>query len=285
MLRLRWKLFWTVIVVAMIPLVGCQSARDAASTDPTRLQGKLVITGSSTVAPLVAEIAKRFESEHEGVRIDVQTGGSGKGIADVRQGVADIGMASRALKAGEEDLTAIRIAADGVALIVHSGNPIEQLTPQQIVDLYQGRIHNWSEIGSGQQDVIVVHKAEGRATLEVFLDYFHLENTSVKADVIVGDNQHGIKTVAANSGAVGYVSIGAAEAEIASGTTIRLLPLEGQTADSDHVASGEYPMNRPLNLVTGEKKSPLAHAFLEYCRSETVADLIKRQHFVPATRP
>lgn len=69
-----------------------QNGSDVSSTPP------LVITGSSTVAPLAAEIAKRFESLHPGTRIDVQTGGSSRGIADARSGVADIGLVSRSLK-------------------------------------------------------------------------------------------------------------------------------------------------------------------------------------------
>ena len=66
---------------------------------------KIVITGSSTVAPLIAEIGKRFEEKNPGVRVDVQTGGSSRGINDARSGLANIGMASRALKDGEKDLT------------------------------------------------------------------------------------------------------------------------------------------------------------------------------------
>lgn len=77
---------------------------------------KVVITGSSTVAPLVAEIAKRFEQHHPGVRVDVQSGGSSRGISDARSGLADIGMVSRALKPDEADLNAATIAMDGVVL-------------------------------------------------------------------------------------------------------------------------------------------------------------------------
>ena len=95
------------------------------------LSGKLMVTGSSTVAPLVSEIAKRFEQLHPDVRVDVQTGGSGKGIADARIGVADIGMASRALKDEESDLVAHKIAADGVGLIVHQvKRQSRRLTPE-----------------------------------------------------------------------------------------------------------------------------------------------------------
>ena len=67
---------------------------EAATKSADQLQGKLVLTGSSTVAPLAAEIAKRYETEHSGVRIDVQSGGSSRGIADARQGVANVGMVS-----------------------------------------------------------------------------------------------------------------------------------------------------------------------------------------------
>ncbi|WP_256678074.1 substrate-binding domain-containing protein [Fischerella major] len=65
-------------------------------------------------------MGKRFESEHPGVRIDVQSGGSSRGISDARQGVADIGMVSRAFKPEQKDLKAFSIARDGVMMILHN---------------------------------------------------------------------------------------------------------------------------------------------------------------------
>lgn len=88
--------------------------------------GKLVLTGSSTVAPLALEIGKRFEAMNPGVCVDVQTGGSSRGVADAMSGLADIGLMSRALKpAVAKTLAAYTIALDGVALIVHAGNPAD----------------------------------------------------------------------------------------------------------------------------------------------------------------
>lgn len=246
-----------------------------------QLPRSLTITGSSTVAPLAAEIAKRFEKLHPGVRIDVQTGGSGKGIADVRSGIADVGMASRPLKEGEEDLTAHGIAVDGVCLIVHASNAVTEIPDDKVAGIYTGRIDNWQQIGGPELPITVVHKAEGRATLEVFLEHYKLMNPSVQADVIVGDNQHGIKTVAATPGAIGYVSIGTAEADAAAGVPIKLLPLGGVAATTANVASGAFPMSRPLNLITAGEPGPLAVAFIDYCQSEAVHDLIAAQYFVP----
>lgn len=272
------------LAMAMIAVVmGCgpngESSNSAAASN--QLRGKLVITGSSTVAPLVTEIAKRFEQLHPEVRIDVQTGGSGKGIADARNGISDIGMASRPLKPDENDLVAHQIAADGVGMIIHQSNPIRELTDTQIIDIYSGKIKNWKDVGGQNQPLIVVHKAEGRATLEVFLQYFHLDNSIIKADVIVGDNQHGVKTVAGAQGSIGYVSIGTAEAEIKFGTPIQLLPIGGVPASTATVASGQFPVSRPLNLVTIDSKNDLANQFINYCQSIAVHDLITAQHFVP----
>ncbi len=266
-----------------ISIAGCGPPKPdgQAQNGGEGLEGRLTLTGSSTVAPLASEIAKRFEGLHPGVRIDVQTGGSGKGIADARVGVADIGMASRELKPEEGDLDSHQIAADGVGLIVHQSNPISELSEEQTIAIYQDRVSNWEEVGGEDREILVVHKAEGRATLEVFLQHFDIDNPTVKADVIVGDNEHGVKTVSGAEGAIGYVSIGTAEADIEAGVPIRLLPLGGIEASTANVANGVFPMSRPLNLITTDSPSPLASEFIRFCQSSEVHDLVKSQYFVP----
>ncbi len=259
-------------------LNGCGTDHSASGSHG--LYGKLVVTGSSTLAPLASEMAKRFEELHPGVRIDVQTGGSGKGISDARNGIADIGMASRALKDVETKLVSHQIAADGVGLILNSENPIGELSKEQVVDIYLGKYHNWSDLGGPDLEITVVHKAEGRATLEVFLERFDLFNPDVQPDVIVGDNEHGIKTVSGLAGAIGYVSIGTAEANIENSVPIKLLPLNGIEANSANVASGNFPLSRPLIFVTTAAPSELVNSFIEFCKSGVVQDLVASQYFV-----
>lgn len=270
-----------ILLFLLVLVCGCtpwQTQPNAAG-----LSGKLSISGSSTVAPLVTELAKRFEMLHPNVRIDVQAGGSGKGIADTRKGIADIGMASRTLTPGENDVVAHTIAIDGICLIVHQSNQCSDLSNQQVVDIYTDKINNWSELGGSNTPIHVVHKAEGRATLEVFLRFFGLHNPSVKADVVIGDNEHGIKTVAGSPGSIGYVSIGAAEVNANNGSSIRLLPVNGVLPDNSNVSSGKFPLTRPLNLVTTDSPSDLAKAFITFCQSEEVHDLVIAQYFVPAS--
>jgi phosphate transport system substrate-binding protein len=242
---------------------------------------KIVATGASTVAPLIAEIGKRYETEHPDTQIDVQTGGSARGVNDARTGLSNIGLVSRPLKDDEKDLTAFPIARDGVAIILHRDNAVSALSNEQIVDIYTGKITDWSAVGGKPGPITVVNKAEGRSTLELFLHHFKLKASDVKAQVIIGDNQQGIKTVSGNPGSIGYVSIGTAEFETGQGTPIKLLGLGGVPATIANVQNGSFPLARPLNLVTkGEPAGPIK-AFIEYAQSPQVQDLVKEQFFVP----
>ena len=263
--------------------LGLGLALTACGPSPSTGQ-KLTLTGSSTVAPLIGEIAKRYEAENPGVRIDVQTGGSSRGLADASQGLADVGMISRGLKAEEEgEFQGFVIAKDGIGLIVHADNPVQAISDQQVVDIYKGGVDAWQAVGGEEAPITVVNKAEGRSTLELFLKYFELDNSDVQADVVIGDNQQGIKTVAGNPDALGYVSIGAAEYDIAQGSPIRLLPVNGVAATTDSVQDGSFPLSRPLTLVVTEPPTGLTEDFINFAQSEQVHDIVRAQNFVPVS--
>lgn len=242
---------------------------------------RLVLTGSSTIAPLAVEIGKRFEEQNPGVRIDVQTGGSSRGVADARSGMADIGMISRALATTENDLFSYTIALDGIAIIVHASNPVDALTDEQIKAIYTGKLNHWKQVGGSDKPITVVNKAEGHSTLELFLTHFGLANNEIKASVVIGDNQQGIKTVAGNPNAIGYVSIGSAEFEAKDGAPIKLLPLAGVPASIAQLQVGRFPLARPLNLITRTVPQGLVKRFIDFARSDEVRDLIYDQYFVP----
>jgi phosphate transport system substrate-binding protein len=272
MLLSRLLIISTSVFLSALPLLS------SAATN------HLTLTGSSTVAPLVAEIAKRFERQNPGIRIDVQTGGSTRGIIDTRTGLADIGMVSRDLNMHEADLAPFTIARDGIGIILHRKNPVARLSEKQIIAIYTGQVTNWQQVGGKNAPITVVNKAEGRSTLELFLHHFHLKNSAIKPQVIIGDNQQGIKTVAGNPNAIGYVSIGAAEFEAMHGTPIKLLPMAGIEATASNVRNGHFPLARPLNLVSKGSSSPLAQRFIRFAQSNQIDDLINQQYFVPPAR-
>ncbi|MCA9072823.1 MAG: phosphate ABC transporter substrate-binding protein, partial [Planctomycetaceae bacterium] len=256
-------------------IAGCGSSEEMQT---------ITLTGSSTIAPLAAELGKRFEEQNPGYRVDVQTGGSSRGVAEAKTHQADIGMVSRALSEDEKEfLSDHPIARDGICLIVHQTNPVSELTDEQIVKIYTGEITNWQEVGGPDSEIVVVHKAEGRSTLELFLKHFGLKNEQVEADSIIGDNQQGIKLVSQRPEAIGYVSIGTAQYEAENGVTIKLLPVGGVEATVENVANETFPLSRTLNLVTAKDAdlSPATKKFLEFAQSAEVHDVVEGQQFVP----
>lgn len=267
---------YLAIVICLIAWVSC---RETSATHPTTT--KLVITGSSTIAPLVSEIAKRFEAQHPDIRIDVQTGGSSRGIADIRRGLADIGMASRKLKEEERDLYGTVIAHDGIGLIVHRSNPLTSLDHDSIVRIYTGEITNWKAVNGIDAPITVVSKSEGRATLELFLQHFQLSSSQIKPQVVIGDNEQGIKTVAGNPHAIAFVSIGTAEYDAAQDVPIKLLSFGTIPASLAEVQAGRFPLSRPLTLVTGTRPTGNVSRFIDFATSTDIHDLVKHHYFVP----
>lgn len=242
---------------------------------------RIVVTGSSTLAPLVSDAAKRFEQSHPGVQIDVQTGGTSRGIKDARQGIAEIGMVSRDLKEDEKDLARFPVAYDGVTLLVHRSNPVATLTDQQVRDIFTGKFSNWKALGGNDERIVLVNKAEGRSTLEVFLAHFGLRNSDIKPNVVIGENLQGIKTVAANPSAIAYVSIGSATVSRDEGVPIKLLSLNGVNPTLSNVQTKTFPLTRTLHLITGPGTTATARQFVQYLQSGSADDLVKTHYFVP----
>jgi len=217
----------------------------------------------------------------------LQTGGSTRGVTDAIEGRAALGMASRALDPEEAvELEATTIARDGIGCIVHADNPLGDLSREQVIGVFRGEIRNWSQLGGAELPIVVVTKAEGRSTLELFCQHFDLEPQEIAAQVVIGDNAQGIKSVAANPGAIGYVSIGAAETDADAGTPIRLLALDGVTPSVATLRAGDWVLARPLNLLRRRDTAPSVHVqgLIALARSADVDDLIGDLAFVPPQR-
>ena len=270
----------TCLAVGLILLSACSGS--SRSPDGAQSNGRLQLTGSSTIAPLVAEIGKRYEALHPDVRIDVQTGGSSRGIADAATGLADIGMSSRALRESEQaGRNTWTLAQDGIAFVVHADNPVQELSRQQWVDIFTGKIQNWSEVGGFEADILLINRAAGRSELDLLTEFLSIGPADIQPDLIAGENQQGLKMVTSNVHAITYLSIGASAYEMERGAPIKLLALDGVAATVDNVASGQFPLARPLILITSEQSSELAQDFIEFALSGEVHDLVRQFSYVP----
>ncbi len=115
------------------------------------IRGRLTISGSSSVAPVMEALKEVYTKANPGAEIEVQQSDSTQGIMAVREGICDIGMTSRSLSESEiaDGLIASEIARDGIVVIVNKENPVAGFTSDEIKKIYMGEISNWSSIESG----------------------------------------------------------------------------------------------------------------------------------------
>lgn len=121
---------------------------DTAYT-PAGLSGTITCNGSTSVGPVMEVLAAKYQELNPDVKVEVQQTGSGAGITAATEGACGIGMASRDLKQEEIDagLTPLKIADDGIAVIVNLENPLDDITSEQVMQIYTGSINDWSELG------------------------------------------------------------------------------------------------------------------------------------------
>lgn len=117
-------------------------------TGAASVAGKVVCSGSSSVTPCMEKLKEAYCRTHVGVSIEVQQSDSSSGVADARDGVCDLGMASRALKGSESGsgLVATPIALDGLAVVVSPLNPIESISKENLRKAFTGEISTWSQM-------------------------------------------------------------------------------------------------------------------------------------------
>ena len=268
-------------IVFSLMFVGCTFTPGGSSTKSSGTQ-KLQVSGSSTVGPLLSEIAKRYEKKHPDVRIEIQTGGSSRGIADAGGGIVDIGMSSRDLKDSEKaGRTQWPIAMDGVCFIVHAKNPVKTLTLKQLKGIFTGKVTRWNQVGGPDSEITVINRNAGRSELDLVTDFFEIEPEQIQTDLFAGENQQGIKMVANDVNAITYMSVGTSEYESQHGSPIRLLPLDGVEDTVANVGAGKFPLARPLILVTDSRPSALAKNFIRFAQSTSVHDLVEGLSYVP----
>lgn len=133
---------------AVIEENGYISVSDAESYSGVAESGKIIVAGSSSVTPVMEKLKEAYLAKNPGVTIEIQQSDSSTGISDTIDGTCDIGMASRELKDSETEkgLTATVIAMDGITVIVNNDCPIDNLTSQQVKDIFTGTATSWSQI-------------------------------------------------------------------------------------------------------------------------------------------
>ena len=246
-------------------------------------EGQLVVQGSTTVLPIAQAAAEVFMQNNSQANISVRGGGSGNGIAALIEGTCDIADASRPMKVKEILLCQKKgispvphiVAMDGIAVIVHTSNPVQGLNIEEIKDIYTGKITNWKELGGKDLKIVVVSRDSSSGTFETFETIVLKGKKVIPESLAQASNQTVATVISTTKGAIGYVGLGYIS------NAVKALQVNGVIPEQETVVSGKYPISRPLYMYTDGAPQGVAKDFLEYICSEEGQKIVEEQGFVP----
>ncbi len=232
-------------------LAGC-GEEEGSENDAATFTGTVKCSGSTTVLPLAQEAASMFMDANPDATVEVQGGGSSVGITQVKEGVVDIGMSSRDIKSEENadgSLVPTRIALDVIDVVVNPKVNVDNLTTEQVKDIFTGKITNWSEVGGADGEIIVVVRDKASGTREMFDEKALGSKKDAPVEPVASAiecNSNGIvrETVASKAGAIGYISSGYVN------NTIKAVKYNGVAPSVQTAKDKTYTLSRYLYLVT-----------------------------------
>ncbi len=269
------------LAMALGLMTGCGSSNNGDATSnqdqsgtsqtQTQLTGTVNTDGSTSMESVVKALGEAFMEMNPEVTVNYSGTGSGTGIQSAIDGTCDLGLSSRALKDEEKTNGALEniVALDGVAVVINPANGVEDLTVEQIAQIFTGEITNWSELGGTDGEIAVFGREAGSGTRGAFEEIVGVED-ACKYTNEYSSTGDVIGNVASNPNAIGYASLSAVD------DTVKAVKVNGVAPSEDTVKDGTYEIQRPFVMVTkdGAELSEAAQAFLEFAMSEDAADII-----------
>lgn len=262
---------WSILGVM---LLSVSISLTTACSRPSSEAG-FIVAGSTSVQPYAEILAEEYMIVHSASEIDIQGGGSSAGITAAKSGIADLGMSSRHLNDEEKSLWNIEIAKDGLGVIVHPSNSIENLTLDQIQRIYSGEIKNWSEIGGNDAKIHIITREEGSGTRGAFAELV-MEETEITPKAIVQDSNGAVKQlVKDDENAIGYISLGLVDKDV------KALHLEGVAASQENILNGSYTLSRPFLFVSLSSPTGQAKEFVDFILSPEGQKMLSDEGLIP----
>ena len=251
------------------------------------LEGTLTLAGSTTVLPIAEKASEAFMDANPDVVVEVQGGGSSTGVTSAGESTVDIGNASRAIKDSEfekfPELQVFIIAYDGIAIVTNNEITLDSLTVEQVRGIFSGEITNFSEVGGPDAEIVVVSREEGSGTRgafeEMVMAYKDDAGETVEPPITetaqLQSSNGALKTMVAETpNTIGFLSFGYLDDSVSA------VSIDGVEATVENAKSGDYPIVRPLNMVTNGQPGELAAAFLTFIVSEDGQAIVKDEGYM-----
>lgn len=261
-----------IVLAGLLALVGCGKQSNSQS---------ITAVGSSALQPLVEAAAEQYQSDHLGVFINVQGGGSGTGLSQIQEGAVEIGnsdlFAEEKTGINAKKLVDHRVAVVGITPIVNKAVGVSDLTVVQLRRLFTGEITNWKQVGGKDLPVVVVNRAQGSGTRATFEKWVLGDRQPMAAQE--QDSTGMVRSIVASTpGAVSYVAFSYVD------KTVRPLALSGVKPTDQNVTTGAWPIWSYEHMYTKGAPIGLTKKFLAYIQSATMQQkLVSKMGYIPMT--
>jgi len=280
---------WLVVLMVFL-FADCAFAASAKNS--------IQLKGSDTMVNLGQAWAEKYMGENTAEFVAVTGGGSGTGLSSLISGTCDVAMSSRNIKekeialAGKRGISPneIKVALDGLAVVVNPANPIGRLTVDQLAAIFTGRITNWKDVGGRNEKIVVLSREVNSGTHVYFKEHVlrkgdpNGKEEFAPGALMLSSSQAIADEVAGNPDAIGYYGMGYISAKqnpVAIGKDEKS---EFVKPVIEHVLNGEYPISRPLFLYTNGSPQGLVKKFIDFVLSKEGQDIVLATDFVPVSR-
>ena len=278
------------MLAGTVALAGCSAEEETTTEEETtsgeavELEGSITVQGSDTMLNISTAWSEAFMDANPGVDISVQGGGSGTGIASLLNGTVDFANASREIK--DEELAEAetlgidpvehKVAIDGIAVVVNPANGVEELTIDQLGQIFRGEVTNWSEVGGEDMAIVLLSRDSSSGTYEYFKEEVVGEDAEYAASAkLLPSNQAIADEVAANEAGIGYIGLGYLTDDVS------VVAIDGVKASVETATDGTYPISRYLYMYSNGEVDGVMQAFLEWILGAEGQQLVEDEGFVP----
>lgn len=296
MKRKSLKLLASTLLVAMVGfgMIGCGSNNNSANTSEEQgVSGSITISGSSALLPLMEQSIEKFNEKYPEVEISAQAGGSGTGLTQVLDGTVDIGNSDiYAEDKLEEDqakqLVDHKVVAQGFSVVISKSLGIDNLTKDQIKDIFSGKVTNWNQITKEDgttgpdKEIFVVHRKSGSGTRATFEEKIldgdkSLENDSI--GVMQDSNGAVLTAMKQNEGAISYLALAYMNTNEAK-AVLSPVKIDGKSDEKENICDGSYPFWSWGHMYTKGEPDEISKEFIEYVSSSDNAESLENLGFI-----
>ncbi|MDY3782211.1 MAG: phosphate ABC transporter substrate-binding protein [Candidatus Faecousia sp.] len=256
----------TAATAAEATAAATTAAAAEAATEAAKLSGTVTLAGSTSMQKLCEAMIESFEEVYPDITVTAEYTGSGAGLESLAAGKTDIGNASRDLKDGEKETGAVEnvVAIDGIAVITHKDNTVDNLTSEQLTDIYTGKITNWKDLGGADEAIVVLGREAGSGTRGAFEELLKVDDQCKYAQEL--DSTGGVLAkVASTPGSIGYVSLDVVD------DIVKALSLDDVAPTEKNIVAGSYKLSRPFVMATMgtiDEQNDLVKTWFGYVQSD-----------------